>query len=205
MSDASRDHDPTERGDSAPDSDSDNGKKGGAVHVYDGIEEHDNQLPNWWLWTFGGSILFAFAYIYVYHQGGFLDLPRVAHDKDEQDRAAEEAKRTGVVSSASLLALSRDGNKVSEGKQAFEQNCAVCHRADGGGNIGPNLTDKFWLHGGAPDKVFATINKGVPDKGMAAWGPQLGSDRVQAVTAYVLTMRNGNVAGGKSPQGDAEE
>lgn len=174
------------------------------IHEVDGIQEYDNQLPNWWLATLFISIVFAVGYFYVYHQGQLTDLPNAAYQKESERLAAEEAKRTGVVTSAALLSLSRDGTKVSEGKSAFESTCAACHRADGGGNIGPNLTDGFWLHGGSPENIYTTISKGVADKGMAAWGPQLGSDRVQAVTAYILTLRGTNVAGGKAPQGTAE-
>jgi cytochrome c oxidase cbb3-type subunit III len=174
------------------------------IHEVDGIQEYDNQLPNWWLATLFISIVFAVGYFYVYHQGQLTDLPNAAYQKESERLAAEEAKRTGVVTSAALLSLSRDGTKVSEGKATFESTCAACHRADGGGNIGPNLTDGFWLHGGSPENIYTTISKGVADKGMAAWGPQLGSDRVQAVTAYILTLRGTNVAGGKAPQGTAE-
>ncbi len=174
------------------------------IHEVDGIQEYDNQLPNWWLATLFISVVFAVGYFYVYHQGQLTDLPNVAYQKESERLAAEEAKRTGVVTSAALLSLARDGTKVSEGKATFESTCAACHRADGGGNIGPNLTDGFWLHGSSPEAIYTTISKGVADKGMAAWGPQLGSDRVQAVTAYLITLRGSNVAGGKAPQGIAE-
>ncbi len=174
------------------------------IHEVDGIQEYDNQLPNWWLATLFITVVFGVGYFYVYHQGQLTDLPNAAFQKESERLAAEEAKRTGVVTSAALLSLSRDGSKVSEGKTTFESTCAACHRADGGGNIGPNLTDGFWLHGGSPENIYTTISKGVADKGMAAWGPQLGSDRVQAVTAYILTLRGTNVAGGKAPQGTAE-
>jgi len=82
--------------------------------------------------------------------------------------------------------------------------CAACHRADGGGVVGPNLTDDFWLHGSAPEKIFRTIATGVPDKGMPAWQPQLGALKTQAVAAYVLTLRGTHAAGGKAPQGERE-
>jgi cytochrome c oxidase cbb3-type subunit 3 len=103
-----------------------------------------------------------------------------------------------------LRALAKDKGTVDQGKQVFVQTCAACHRQDGGGVVGPNLTDDFWLHGAAPDKIYKTIAKGVPEKGMPAWGPQLGMDRTQAVTAYVISIRGTNVAGGKAPQGERE-
>jgi cytochrome c oxidase cbb3-type subunit 3 len=177
------------------------------IHEIDGIEEYDNKLPNWWLYTLFGSIVFAFGYWFVYQTAGFGDLPGAAYEA-EMDRAAAAhagaAELVGPVTSEALATLSKDRGTVARGRQVFTTTCAACHRADGGGVVGPNLTDDFWLHGGAPDKVYKTITSGVADKGMPAWGPQLGPERVQAVTAYVLTIRGTNVAGGKAAQGERE-
>ena len=177
------------------------------IHEVDGIEEYDNKLPNWWLFTFYGAIMFAIGYWYDYHVGGFGDLPREALQA-EVDKAnaaeAERVKHAGAMTPEALVTLSKDKGTVAQGQQIFTATCAACHRADGGGNVGPNLTDEFWLHGGSPEKIWKTINEGVPAKGMPPWGPQLGPDRIQAVTAYVLTLRNSNVPGGKAPQGDRD-
>ena len=187
---------------SSPDS-----KENRVIHEVDGIQEYDNKLPNWWVYILYGSVVFAFGYWYVYQTAGFADLPLVAYEA-EMDRVAAaqagDAKLAGPVTAESLAALSRDRGTVARGKQVFITTCAACHRADGGGAVGPNLTDDFWLHGAAPDKVYKTITEGVLDKGMAAWGPQLGPARVQAVTAYVITLRGTNVAGGKAAQGERE-
>ena len=177
------------------------------VHEIDGIEEYDNKLPNWWLYILYGSVVFAFGYWFVYHVAGFGQLPLAAYEA-EMDRVAAaqagNAKLVGPVTAEALLALTKDRGTVARGKQIFASTCAACHRADGGGVVGPNLTDDFWLHGAAPDKVYKTITEGVLDKGMAAWGPQLGAERVQAVTAYVITLRGMNVAGGKAAQGERD-
>ena len=76
---------------------------------------------------------------------------------------------------------------------------------DGGGNIGPNLTDAYWIHGSKPIDIFHTVIDGVPAKGMPTWGPQLGDDRIESVVAYVLSIRDTNVPAGKAPQGDRVE
>jgi cytochrome c oxidase cbb3-type subunit 3 len=91
---------------------------------------------------------------------------------------------------------------VQEGAAVFATTCAACHAPTGGGNIGPNLTDEYWLHGGAPEEIYKSIRDGFPTKGMPAWGAQLGERRVRAVTAYVLSIRNTHAPGGKPPQGD---
>jgi cytochrome c oxidase cbb3-type subunit 3 len=192
------------------------------IHEYDGIQEYDNRLPNWWLYTLFGSIVFAGLYWATYHVLHVSELPRAEYDqevsaakasadRDEEERLIETAGAplaTGgpseLVSAEALAALSHDPAKVGEGKQLFVTYCAPCHGADGGGKIGPNLTDNAWLHGGAPEKIFRQVMNGSPTKGMIPWGPQIGADRVKAVTAYVLTIKNTNVAGGKPPQGEIE-
>jgi cytochrome c oxidase cbb3-type subunit 3 len=166
------------------------------VHEVDGIEEYDNQLPRWWLYTLFGAIAFAAGYWFIYQSGGFADSPYQAY----QAELAKRAKETGTVSPELLAALASNPAVVEQGKQVFTSTCVACHRSDGGGNVGPNLTDEFWLHGGAPEQIYKTVSEGVPLKGMPAWKPQLGGDRVQAVTAYVITLKNKNVPGGKPPQ-----
>lgn len=177
------------------------------IHEVDGIQEYDNKLPNWWLYTLYGSMLFAAGYWFHYQTSGFGDLPMAEYQQEVDKAAAVEAARikaAGVMTPEALASLAKDKGTVEQGKQVFAQTCVACHRADGGGMVGPNLTDEFWLHGAAPDKIWKTISLGVPDKGMPAWGPQLGPDRTQAVTAYVISIRGSNVPNGKAPQGERD-
>lgn len=176
------------------------------VHEVDGIQEYDNRLPNWWLYTLYGAIIFAVGYWYHYHVGAFGDLPGDAYKAEiEREQAAQAMQiKVGEATPEALVALTKDPKAVALGRQVFTSTCAPCHRADGGGGVGPNLTDDFWLHGAAPEKVYKTIATGVPDKGMPAWQPQLGALKTQAVAAYVMGLRGTNVAGGKAPQGERE-
>ncbi len=177
------------------------------VHRYGDIEEMDNELPKWWLYILYGSIVFAFGYWFHYQVFRSGESPTQAYAREVEAARAVEADRVraaGVMSNEALLTLSRDTATVAKGKDVFAQTCVACHGANGGGTIGPNLTDSAWIHGGAAQNVFATVRDGVIAKGMPVWGPQLGAERVQAVTAYVLTLRNTNVPGGKAPQGTNE-
>ena len=174
------------------------------VHTYDGIEEYDNHLPNWWLVTLYGAVVFAL--VYWFHYQVLRTGPSIAQSYElsvaaDRRAAADRARRAGAMTDDALLALSRDPATVQVGRGVFTQTCVACHAATGGGGIGPNLTDSAWLHGSRPTRILATINEGVLTKGMPAWGPQLGLERVQAVAAYVLTLRDTNVPGGKAPQG----
>lgn len=176
------------------------------IHEIDGIEEYDNKLPNWWLYSLYGTIGFAVIYWYAYQTTGMGATPAQAYQEEIDNAAAAEATqiKVGEATPEALIAMAKDPKALALGKQVFASTCAACHRADGGGLVGPNLTDDFWLHGAAPDKVFHTIAMGVPDKGMPAWQPQLGPLKTQSVAAYVITLRGTNVAGGKAAQGERD-
>lgn len=177
------------------------------VHVYDDdLREEDNRLPLWWLYTLYGAIAFAAVYWYGEHQLKAWEPRDVAYQQEMLAVRLEEAKKGGgALPPEALLALSKTPATVEEGKQVFTTTCAPCHRADGGGNIGPNLTDDYWIHGGKPQNIWTTVHDGVPSKGMPTWGPQVGDAKVAAVVAYVLTLRGTNVPNGKPPQGEKEK
>jgi cytochrome c oxidase cbb3-type subunit 3 len=181
------------------------GADGLRIHVYDGIVEHDNKLPLWWQLTLYGAIVFALVYWFG-RRFGAIPSPAEAYDATSAAQHAADAERARVapVSDAMLATLAVDAKTVAQGKEVFSTSCAPCHRADAGGNIGPNLTDAYWIHGGKPSQIYRTAFDGVQAKGMPTWGPQLGERRVENVVAYVLSIRNTNVLDGKVPQGDLE-
>jgi cytochrome c oxidase cbb3-type subunit III len=172
-------------------------------HTFDGIQEYDNKLPNWWLWILYGSIVFSLGYWLFYHSLGAGKLP--LDNFQTEMRVAAEAQldrlAAGGLTNQALLVMSELPDRVQAGHEVYDQYCAVCHGDQGGGTVGPNLTDDHWIHGGAPLDLHRIVVEGVPAKGMAAWGNQLGPTRVQNVVAYMLTLRGRNVPG-KAPEGD---
>jgi len=176
--------------------------QGEILHVYDDIEEADNNLPAWWLLTFYGAIAFGLVYWFYYHEYG---IGKLQPEKYAAAMAAEEAQRS-VVTDESLEALATDPSAVASGEQIFTAQCVACHNtnAQGREGLGPNLTDKYWIHGGAPTDIYATVTNGVAAKGMPPWAPLLGEKGVKDVVAYVLTLRNTEVPG-KAPEGDLWE
>jgi cytochrome c oxidase cbb3-type subunit 3 len=178
-----------------------------AGHEYDGIVEHDNKLPLWWQLTLYGAVVFALVYWF----GRRLDAIASPEQAYAQEMAiqhaveAAEARKRGTLDDTALATFGRDPATIAQGREIFASTCAPCHRSDGGGNIGPNLTDAYWIHGSKPMNIFEDVRDGVPTKGMPTWGPQLGEQRVETVVAYVLSIRDTNVAGGKAPQGVREE
>jgi cytochrome c oxidase cbb3-type subunit 3 len=179
----------------------------GQVHVYDDIEEHDNPLPLWWLVTFGGTVIFALGYFYYFQVFRSAMTPLDELDAEiaaDHARKVASGKADDKVPPEVLVAMSHDSRAVEEGAATFASTCAACHGAAGEGKIGPNLTDTSWLHGGKPENIYKTIAEGVAPKGMPAWAPTLGARKTQQVTAYVLSIKGKNVAGGKPPQGEVE-
>jgi len=174
-------------------------------HEYDGIRELDNNLPPWWLWGFYISI--AFAVVYMLRFEVFHTAPSTVEEYQQEMAAAEIAKEEYLKTAANLVdensvVMLTDEALIKEGAAIYNTSCAVCHAADGGGGVGPNLTDEYWLHGGGIQDVFATIKYGVPAKGMIPWKDQLSPVEMQKVASFVMTMQGTTPADPKEPQGE---
>ncbi len=170
--------------------------QGEILHEYDGILEADNELPRWWLITFYGTIVFSAVYWFYYEGFAIGRHPIVLYADEMAARAAEG----GEVTEEMLTTIAGDPAMVAEGAHIFETNCVVCHGARGEGNIGPNLTDGAWIHGGTPVEIHTTIANGVAARGMPAWSATLGRDSVLRAVAFVLSVRDTNIPG-RPPEG----
>jgi len=175
-------------------------------NVVDGIEEYDNPLPPWWVGLFNFTILFGLAYLLWFH---VLDKPGLEDELAQEQKAYQQlaaAKQQQQAMTTNnpdeLAARLKDPKLIEEGKGIYVANCSPCHGQAGEGTVGPNLTDKFWVHGGTPELVLGTINDGVPAMGMIAWGPILGQQKIESVTGYVLSLQGTNPPNGKAAQGD---
>lgn len=176
-------------------------------HNYDGIQEYDNPLPFWWVAIFWASIVFSCFYFVFYHLGpGLLTID--AYNKDMvayYDLQAQQFLALGEIKESTLYDLTSNESMMAGAQQVFQTRCAQCHGDKGQGNIGPNLTDDYWLHGGQLTDIYHTVMEGVPEKGMQSWKMQLGPAELLSVAAYVGTLRETSPAGGKPPQGDLQE
>ncbi len=74
--------------------------------------------------------------------------------------------------------------------------------ADGGGGIGPNLTDDYWLHGGKLTDIYRTVKLGWPDKGMQAWQSVYDPGQMLQLASFVRSLKGTKPANPKAPQGD---
>jgi cytochrome c oxidase cbb3-type subunit III len=179
-------------------------------HNYDGIRELDNHLPPWWKWLFYSTIVWAVIYLVVYHVSSSLPLS-IGEYQDELAAADVEKKRFLASQPQMSIDLDKleytaDAEILARGEKVYMINCVPCHRNDGGGNtIGPNLTDNYWLHGGAVKNVFSTVNTGFVEKGMPAWGKTMSQGDVRDVTFFVLSLQGTKPADPKGPQGELME
>ena len=177
-------------------------------HNYDGIKELDNSLPPWWVYMFYATILFAAVYLVRFHvlDG---DTPEMEYEKAVAQARMEVNKYKASAPdliTAENVALLTDASDLKRGKAVFNLNCASCHLADGGGSIGPNLTDEYWILGGGIKNVFNTVAKGGRDgKGMIAWDKTLKPADIAKVSSYVLSLQGTTPAKAKAPQGEKWE
>jgi cytochrome c oxidase cbb3-type subunit 3 len=163
-------------------------------HSHDGIQEYDKRLPNWWLLTFYGAIVFSVVYWFYYHQSGIAkpDGQRV-ETEIAQVAAARVASGSAVLTDESLWKMSRDSAVVEAGKATFTVNCVACHLASLKGKaenpvaVGASLLGTKWINGGKPTDLINTVTNGTGARGMPPWGPVLGNKKIAEVVAYVLS------------------
>lgn len=171
-------------------------------HEYDGIRELNNRLPPWWLYGFYVTILFAVIYLWRFH---------VSHtgpsSEEEYKRSVANAelkiqnylKTKGDAVDENTVTLLKGEADLAEGKINFEKSCASCHKTTGGGDVGPNLTDDFWIHGNDVKSIFKTIKYGI--NAMPQWQQAYSNKQIAQLTSYVKSLHGSNPPNPKAPQG----
>ena len=170
-------------------------------HEADGIKELDNNLPRWWVLMFYGCIAFAVVYMVYYHVLKVGDLQAAEYQKEM--KIGDEIKSAALAKFESSLASLQpltDKSTLSQGQEKFNQLCAPCHRPDGGGLVGPNLCDDYWIHGSNFVDNLKVIINGVPEKGMVTWKGLLKPAEIHAVASYVYTLRGTKPPNPKPPE-----
>lgn len=172
-------------------------------HNYDGIKELDNSLPPWWKWGFYITISISVIYLLNFHVLGLGMNPTEEYNAEmEKARIAKEiyeANNKDRIDESNVPFADADGLKA--GQRLFEANCVACHLKDGGGSVGPNFTDDYYLHGGTLNDIYATIKHGYPDKGMQAWGGQFTPKEISYLASYVKSFVGTKSATPKEQQG----
>jgi cytochrome c oxidase cbb3-type subunit III len=174
-------------------------------HDYDGIKELDNVLPPWWVKLFYITILFAFVYLVRFHIVN--DYTQVEEFETEMEIARAEIEKYKLTAPDLMdkekVTLLTDATALAEGKAIYDAKCVACHKPDGGGSIGPNLTDAHWVLGGGIKNVFNTIMEGGREgKGMISWKAEIKPSDIQKVASYILSLQGTNPKDAKAPEGD---
>jgi cytochrome c oxidase cbb3-type subunit 3 len=179
-------------------------------HEYDGIQEYDQKLPNWWLFTFYGAVVWFVVYwVLYYHTNTFKTDHQIISEKIaavEKAKAEELEKTVASLDDSTLVhEWASKPEIVAAGEATYNLVCTACHAADLSGTIaaGPTkvplpglpLNDGNWKFGGKPMEIFKMINEGSPAtsdgnngvKMQPKGGASLTSKQVAEVTAYLIS------------------
>jgi cytochrome c oxidase cbb3-type subunit 3 len=183
-------------------------------HEWDGIEELNNPLPRWWLWTFYATILWALIYTILFPAWPLISgaTPGVLGFSTRANVAAEIARfeaanapmRDRLVA-ADLAAIKDDPELLqfatSAGAAVFRTNCSQCHGSGAAGVQAsgyPNLLDDDWIWGGTMEDIHTTIAHGIrnttDDQARYSQMPAFGVDglleepQIDAVVQHVLAI-----------------
>lgn len=201
-------------------------------HAWDGdLQEYNNPLPVWWVYTFYATVIFSVIYWIIYPSwpigkdwvGGLAKITYVNSEgetkthawntralllEDLNKAAAQQKPYFDKISAMSYEQIAKDpemtGFVVSAGKALFADNCAPCHQAGGQGVVGffPNLTDDDWLYGGSFDKIHETLMQGRRGY-MPNFSEVLNATQIDQLANYVAKLSGIGHDGAKAAAGDA--
>ncbi len=173
-------------------------------HDYDGIKELDNALPPWW--KFGFYITIGVACIYLLKYEVWETGPNPTQEYVAEMNTAKADVEAYVASLKNNVdeksVTMSDAAGIAAGQVSFSKTCVACHGTKGEGGVGPNLTDDYWIHGGAIADLFKTVKYGYPDKGMQSWQTTYSPIQIQELVSYIKTLKGTNPPNAKAPQGD---
>jgi len=162
--------------------------------VRDGIQEGDAAIPLWFNLAFLATIVFAIVYVPYYLFSGWSQAGQWEEESERLDARFASVRETLPTSNP----FRGDPAAVAQGKQTWSTICAACHLQDGKGLVGPSLVDPYWKYGNDDETLFETVSNGRPG-GMPPWGPQLGSEKIWQVLAYLETLPRVTTPGVGSP------
>ena len=173
-------------------------------HAYDGIQEYDNPLPGWWVGLFWASA--AFAGLYLFYDSARPEFGVSAEYEAEMqvwyDEQTRQLLAMGEIDEFKLATVMQNKNAMKEAAKTFQKSCKLCHKADASGDIGPNLTDEYWLHGNTMTEIYSVIKDG--RNKMPPWAKKMSPAMVVYMAAYVGTLRGQNLPG-KPPLATAKK
>lgn len=172
-------------------------------HHYDGIYESDNPMPYWWIWSFILTVIFGSIYYLHYEVSNGPSLKQELAEAMKEIESRKGHVTLVVETEESLIAQMKSPEDLALGVAVYNAKCAMCHGQDLQGQIGPNLTDRYWIHGkGLRTDLVKIIHEGIPEKGMPPWRDQISKKELYGVIAYIISKIDSNPKNAKAPQGD---
>lgn len=173
-------------------------------HTFDGIKELNNPIPPWLVYIWYLSVIFSVVYFVYYHIYGLGDLQDAEYER-QMAEASKGVEQHKVESGQAAMVLMTSETDMASGEIIYKEKlCGTCHGQLGEGNaIGPNLTDKYWIHGNSIEEVYNVIYNGIATKGMTPYKDQLTDEKILQVGSYVLNkMQGSNPPNAKEAQGE---
>ena len=192
-------------------------------HSWDGIEELNNPLPRWWLWTLYATIVWAIGYTIAYPAWPMISVATTGvlgwstRGNVAEEIKLHEAKNDGLVAdllATELAALAPEDDlhryAVSRGGAVFRAQCSQCHGSGAAGAKGyPNLLDDDWLWGGDVDNIALTVAHGIRNETdgdaryseMPAFGEILEDEEIGDVVEYVVSLSSPEFDAGMAERG----
>ncbi len=173
-------------------------------HTYDGIQELNHPLPKWWNFLFYAGIVYGFGYwTYYTFLGGPTLVDEMKEDLVVIRQAQQEYKRLTEAFKPDIYAQWNKPEHSQRGLEVFEENCLQCHAEKGKGDVGPNLSDDYWLlTDGSAESNYKVVYYGSEENGMPAWGEVLASEEIYLALSYLESIKNTFQPDGKEPQGE---
>jgi cytochrome c oxidase cbb3-type subunit 3 len=162
----------------------------------DGIGEDDNKIPTWFTVSFLATIAWAAVYLPFYLFSGWSAESQWAAEVERGNALAAQVKQALPTANP----YRGDAEAIAVGQDVFTTTCAVCHKPDGSGLVGPSLVDPYWKYGRTDVALYETVDKGRP-LGMPPWGQQLGGEKIWKVLAYMETLPTTDEPGVGAPEG----
>ena len=189
-------------------------KKGEVVlrpHEYDGIQEYDQKLPNWWLYTLFGAILYFLVDWGIYYKTDWRQTDQekitAAMTAIKQQKNEELESTLAELDNATLVnTWAQNPEIVARGEQLYNTICFTCHGADlkASQKLGLSLVDGDWKYGSEPMAIFKIINEGSPADSsgmeptgakMIPWGGQYSAKQIAEVTAFLIAKNPDDFTG----------
>ncbi len=173
-------------------------------HSYDGIQEFDNPLPGWWKWLFVATVAIAPPYWAFYHFGNESRTLASQYEVESAENANLQFAEMGELNAdePTLVKHMNEKTSLNIGKSLFKTNCVSCHKQDGSGLVGPNLTDEYYKNVKQITDLYTVVANGAAGGAMPAWKNRLSNNQMVLVAAYAASLRGLPAASGRQPEGN---